>query len=474
MTRTLLGTITLVALFACGGGGGSGGPQAPAGPGPSTPPPAPGNTGSITVTVVDALGDPVPFAEIQIPSESAGRSGRAGGDGRAAFSDIAAGRVDVLAYRVGDEDVWYSGTASSDLAVGGHVEIRVVATPTGNPAFATTRPIVGPSGVSADGRSLTFRLTLESVVTSDWDGYGFAVNLAPCVPDATNDSGVFRADCVEGAAGFDSAYDVAEPSTSVVTHFEETGSSQPYAAALLVDQSRHIVDSDRWNRRLFGIKHFVGTLDDEQVSLSAFAADEPDGGQAAQLPNKPVTVVAEQLDASDYAAIDNLAALEAGAAPLADALDRTIDRIAALPLPVGHQRYVVALTDGRDDTCGTADQCRLARQTLVDKSTAMEVAVMLLVLPGGGEADRRNVADLVTASGGRAFWLEGPEQIPMLLGNLGPSLQSSGNTADVLFRIESGTAGTFVSGRTVRAEVNVEICPWDCYVWSLPIAVRIP
>lgn len=118
--------------------------------------------------------------------------------------------------------------------------------------------------------------------------------------------------------------------------------------------------------------------------------------------------------------------------------------------------------------------CRDARNSIAQKSLANEIDIVTLVLPGGSDDDRRAMAELATASNGRAYWPDDPVQLPVLLGMLPEVLSGVGESTEVTFRLEAAADGTFVSGRTVYGRLMPEICPWECYTTSFPIAFRIP
>jgi hypothetical protein len=473
MKAIMIATFVLVVLTGCGGGAGGGGGVAAPPPPPPPPPPPSGASGQISVTVVDVFGAPIESANVYIYTDNGALSRRTDVDGSAQFANVPAGERPVSASGGDALRGAFFGAEIVELTAGVLMELELTALPSANPTLGASIAGIDPAVASADGRSLTLRLTLLQV--QDHNGWGgVPLTLLPCMPDPANDLTTFRADCVEGPPGFDAAYEVVDPPASEGVEFDRLDSAEPFAAGLSIDQSRRIVEGDPMDLRLFGLKYLIRNLATDTLSLSAYAADDATSGELSLLATQPVTVLATDVDTSTYDAIDDLAGLEGGASPLLAALDRTIDMIAASPPTAGQRRAVAVLTDGHDDTCGTIEQCALARQTIVEQSVANGLDVVMLVLPGGTDDDRCRIAELVADVRGRAYWLEDAGQLPVLLGMLPEVLSGRSERADVTLRIEADAEGTFVSGRTVHGVLQPEICPWDCYPVTFPIAVRIP
>ena len=495
MVRALVASSALLSICGCGGNDGRGGqdggpPQiggAPPDGGPrpdGEPPVEPDVTGTVDVTAVDVFGAPLAGAWISLHSNSPYQQAIADTDGRATFRKIRPGVVDASAntfdkaFGIG---VGYSGELY--LPANGHADLYVIVRPFADAVVGSTVATVAPGGLSADGRSLTFRLNLTYVdgyrrINDKPDPVGLKVSLAECAPDSGNDSPMFTPDCVGGTAGFDAAYGVVEPPAPVV--FQRSmpaGLPQPYAAALLLDQSKHIQLNDPADARLFGTKYFlVQNRVTDRVVLAAFGTDDASIGELSPLPQQPVTVFPVQNGTSSFSTIDSLAHLEGGVAPLYAAIDHMLDFIAANETAVGQRRMVVVVTDGRDDTCGTEAQCRDAREGVAEKSLASGIELVTIGLEGGANQDRRALSELTAASRGRSFWVAAPPtQLGVLFGELPDVLSYGGDAVEVSFKIQASTAGAFQSGRVVFATVLLEQCfDWYCTNWSIPIAVRIP
>ena len=469
----ILETLLLAVLAACGGSsGGSSGTNVASAPRPNCCEPA-GN-GTVVVIGRDVFGNPIRGATIRFVSNGGYEDLReSDATGRATFTGLAKGTVSAVVH-ADDESVgrvW--GHSEGDLLANGRLEIEVVARPnTTAPLYGVAPAIVERDDVSADGRSLEFRLSLMQV-SGSYDWGGLDVSLEPCVPDASNDQPTFHADCIGGASGFDRAYAVVESMSSTRATFDKGGTPHPYTATLLLDQSRRVGDSDPWDRRLFGVKYLITRLESDSLLLAAFATDNASTGERAQLTDRPVTVISTNADASLFPAVDELATLEGGASPLYAAIDEMLDVVAKAPPVPGQSRSIVVLTDGHDDACGTADICRAARQLVTNKSNAAGIEIVTVALPGGSADDRRGLTELTAANLGRAFWMDDADNA-LLLGELPSILSDRIERAELRFRIEADAVGTFASGRTVYATLELEVCPWDCSIETVPIAVLIP
>jgi hypothetical protein len=493
MVRVLLASSALLSICGCEGGGGEGaqtGNPPPVGQPPPAqpPPPQPDATGTVDVTIVDVFGAPSGGALISLHSNIYSNSGFqqafADTDGRATFTTIQPGVVVATAYAF-DQSFGYGigHSSEAELPPNGHANLPVIVRPAADPVIGSTIATVDPSGLSTDGRSLTFRFNLTYVDGSrriDYDAQmplqSLEVSLAECVPDGGNDSPVFKSDCVGGTSGFDAAYGVDEPPAPFVFHTSmAAGRPQPYSAALLLDQSKHIQLYDPGDARLFGTKYFLlQNRVTDHVVLAAFGADDASIGEFSPLPQQPVTIFPVQNGTSSFSTVDSLAHLEGGVEPLYAAIDQMLDFVAANETAVGQRRMVVVVTDGRDDTCGTEAECRDARQAVAEKSLATGIEIVTIGLGGGAFEDRRALSELTAASQGRSFWVSDPTQLGVLFGALPEVLSHGGQVGEVSFGVQASTAGVFRSGRTVFGTVLGEECPFDCSYWSIPIAVRIP
>jgi hypothetical protein len=306
-----------------------------------------------------------------------------------------------------------------------------------------------------------------------------------CTPDPGNDLPTFSPDCVSGPDGFDATYaGLADGAAISVKRVEAPGPysvATAYTAALLLDQSAHVIVNDSADARLFAAKYFLTYANQGAPKLlAAFASDDTVSGQLSLLPQKPVTIfpVDGPRYTDDgrtlYSTVDSLATLEGGAAPLFTAVDRMLDFVAANKTRATNALVVV--TDGHDDNCGSRAACQAIRDALIRKSAATGVAIVTVGLASAtGDADHETLGLLAQgAPHGAAFWAVNPIQLPSILGNVHLDLSDLKDSLQATFRIESPVAGAFSSGRTVMGQVRLEECPWDCIHTFIPFVVRIP
>jgi hypothetical protein len=478
--RPLLVAVAAIGASACGGGSG-GGSASPGGATPDSASTKPTGRGTVVVTVTDVLGEPVAGADVRIYTYWTDEDKRISADakGRVEVRDVIASKVTLAAY--GSDS--YSGPIGKTVTAGAALSVGITAQPTAEGAGGITRAWVPAGGVSTDGRALEFSLQIVQVPpdadVTHWAWDPGAVRILPCTPDPTNDLPQFRADCVSGTNGFDAAYTgVAEGPAVPTTNLDAPG---PYAAALLIDESSHIVVDDPADARLFAAKYFLTFASSSHpMSLAAFASDDPTTGRLGLLPQKPVSVF--MLENPQYVSngrsyfptVDDLGVMEGGAAPLFAAVNRMLDFAAASQ---NHgTNAVVVVTDGRDDTCGPRVECQVARDALIQKSRSMGVAIVTIGLANAaGTADHETLALLAQgAPQGAAFWAQDPKQLATILGTVNSYLGDSKAGLQAKFRVESSVAGAFSSGRKVLGTVRLETCPFDCVYTFIPFVVQIP
>ena len=143
--------------------------------------------------------------------------------------------------------------------------------------------------------------------------------------------------CVRGTG---SDVDVAyEPATATPDALVLVAGSaaRPCAAAMLLDQSGSILESDPSGARLFSSKAFLSGLGaDDQALVAAFA-----GGPGAILPTRPLTPYgpfrARNAASSYFPTLDGLTALVGGNTPLYG----SVGRLLSLSLPTYRLRWTV-------------------------------------------------------------------------------------------------------------------------------------
>jgi hypothetical protein len=292
-----------------------------------------------------------------------------------------------------------------------------------------------------------------------------AFALRNCAPDA----GTTEADCVVGPAGFDAGYSVVGPGPDPSFERRPGGPPQPYAAALLFDQSDSMIRNDPTDARLYSAKEFLGSLGGSDVgAMAAFAS-----GTGALIPGQPVTIfpVGAPSFFSDgtglFSDIDSLAGLEGGRTPLYEALCRTMDFTAA-QAPAGVRRAVVLFTDGRNDVgVTTGFSCRTEAEAIA-KSVATGVDMFTIGL--SGEVDGVVLATLADAGNGIFLFAEDVTQLIPIYGSLGALLSRSLTSYRLTYRISTEVDGAFQTGRSVRGTLAVNAAS---NLVNIPFVVRI-
>jgi hypothetical protein len=471
--RSWVCILACIMIGAAGCGGSGGGGDAGAGPGkpPSPTVPPPGNT-KVTVVARDAFGSPVSGASIVLLESK--------GTGSLELTTVtdADGRAEIVG---GLEDVYAAMLAATDLfgisyephqPADNQIDFEV----TMHPSSGLTPGIgqVSVTGTSADGRMLELSARLYVVEgnaseSQDLEAWNIgAVGILPCA-----------ADCIADPAGLDAAY---QGSTLSQDWIDPDPVSEPLALSLLLDQGASVAVTDPADRRLLAARYFQTRLGaNDQAALAAFAADDAGTGQAASLPEQPVTIfpIDQPAFTSDgrayFPVIDSLATLEGGNSPLHAALAELID-FTASAAPPGSRRAVVTLASGDVSDCGSLSACRAARDALREQSVAASVAVVAVGLSGlPGQADRERLGPFAQFDDGTVFWAQDARQVPTLFGRI-PDIVAGGHGAvDVTIRLESPVAGAFASGNTVVGTLQVVICPWDCTdLLDIPFGLRIP
>ena len=504
-TRSVALALLLAAVAGCSGSGG-GGTE------PLALPPAAGSSGTLRVTVWDVYGVPVSGAQVSVSahsgppqSPSASVTGKLG---KAEIHGVPAGAFVLEARK--DGGFGYLGMGSN-ISNGSTLDVNMVMHPASQDAGGVLRAWVPDGGLSADGRTLEFKLQLSDVpgktriysYYSDWadeEGYPWSgIFIEACQPLPANDSAVHNPDCVVGPEGFDAAY-AGAPSAAAPLELQlldepTPGRSVygdpfrvPFRTILLVEQGGSVIADDSGDQRLFAAKYFLkyATDDGFRAMLGAFAADDPAAvAGLALLPQKPLTVF--PVENPEFTAngpgyfptLDSLQAMEGGASPLFVAIDRAIDLQVAAGGTVA--RSVVVITNGGHDyTCGTRAACRATRDAVIQKSRDTGVAIVVVGHEGWYSPDWETLGLLGQGAPGSAtFWAGDPSALAPTLRTVRKYLAQMKKSAIVTFRIESPTAGAFSSGRTVLGRVSYGGgCAFDCGFDApgtpIPFAVTIP
>jgi hypothetical protein len=431
----------------------------------------------VVVKVTSEIGEPAAGAHIVlVPNNGPGAfEGSADANGRFAFTTVPCCSVETFV-ETSDGSGSHKGTARGTIPSGGHLDMAVALEP--EDAYPPALGIASAVAVAADGHALEF--TLRMIYETDGLDPPYHLLIANCAPNTGNDTPVHRADCVEGSAGFDSAYTVVEPRDPEVANLAGR-TPTAFSAALLIDQSRNVIARDPEDVRLFGAKYFLRNKGaNNRVALAAFAANDGASGELRLLPEEPITILPSgdleftTSDSDRFPSIDSLATLEGGASPLYAAIDRVLNLTITSSSATGRKAIIVA-TAGLDDTCGSLTACHSAQLALIEKSRAANVAIVVVGIAGPAQ---RELTQLTETTGGAALWAEDPAQLGVLFRSVGSVIDGSISTLAARVRIESPQDNAFQSGKTVLGNATLQVCPWwaegFCEDFDVPFAVRIP
>jgi hypothetical protein len=379
------------------------------------------------------------------------------------------------------------GSASVTVSRSSFVDRTVAATITAN--HLTELSVTLDRATSAAGGSLTSRsgtppsvgaqsMTFEiELVIVDGDSRPITgLNAADfvlraCTPDPVNG----RVDCVRGAnADFDASY-VQVSGTPESIALIPGATAQPYAAALMLDQTSSISTSDPTGARLYSAKAFIDGLGaDDQVLLSAFA------NGAALIPDMPLTLypplrdsATVSSDPSYFSTLDSLPALVGGSTPLYSALDLMREELVTnASLPVGMAKSLVIFTDGDDTDCvdaNDANACRTRRQESIKAANAADIRVFTIGLSSGVNFEA--LGELANQTGGAFLFADSAEQLIPLYGSVGKLLSLSLPTYRLRWTIQAAATDVFLSGNAVLGRVEVSA---GGSKFEVPFIVGIP
>jgi hypothetical protein len=424
---------------------------------------SPSALGLVEVAVSDTFGAPVPGCKVLGP--------------RGTSSTDAQGVAMVLT----DSP---TGTAGVTVSCEAFVDRTIPATSTAGQVNKV--PVTIDRATSAAGGSLTSRsgilptvdataqqITFETeLVVVDGDSRPIE-NLTPadfvlrsCTPDPANN----LTGCVRGAsADSDVAYSPAT-STPAALELIPGGPARPYAAALLLDQSGSILESDPTGARLFSAKAFLSRLGaDDHALLAAFA-----GAPGASIPTPPLTVYAPFRDQgsgpSYFPTLDSLVPLVGGNTPLYESLDTLRQQVVGdASLPAGLAKSVVIFTDGGDTTCNSVEACRTRREQSI--RSASENQVRLFTIGYSSGVDVLALGELANQTGGAFLYADTAEQLLPLYGSVGRLLSLSLPTYRLRWTVQAGSPGVFRPGYTLLGRVQVKA---GTSTFDVPFVVGIP
>lgn len=430
-------------------------------------------TGQVAATARDAFDAAVPNARVEIVAEGQTLSGTTNASGTVTINGVPTGTVPVGISADGYETeptqnvtVAESATANVGFQLDRITQPGGGFTPPGGGFTPPTNPPIVPPPPPPGGQSL--QVILELVVI---DETGIPINnlaasdftMLACTPVAGAPS-----ECVRSPTdpAFDAPYTLtsatpAPGSFSVIA----PQAPAPYAAAMLLDQSGSIGDSDPTDARVFASKVFLERLGaSDRVTLGVFAE-----GRGTLIPTSPLTRYGDfTADGSSlFDELDQLPNLEGGFTPLYSALDQMIQYTAS-NTPAGLSKAVVVFTDGQDTICPPSQlvTCRNNSITL-----AKNGGVSIFTVGLGAAVDTSSLTQLSYSTGGIHLVASNPQQMISIFGSLGNLLSGSVATYRATWTINAAAANTFLTNGTVLGTINVRA---GTRTIVLPFEYRVP
>jgi hypothetical protein len=445
---------SLTMLSGCGGGGGG-----------SSPPPS----GVLSVTVSDTYGV-VAGATVLATIGTTSLTGTTDAQGVALLlfrEAVGAANVTVSRPTFVSQNVVSAPITANQVTPLTVTLVRATSAAGGSLTSRGASPTVS---VSDDKKSMTFEIELvivdgNSDAIENLNAANFVLSL--CTPDPANS----KVDCVRGAdANFDAVYTPVS-ATPQAWELIPGAPAEPYAAALMLDQSGSIFSSDPTGARLYSAKAFLDQLGvDDWGLLSAFA----DGD--AKILNKPLTVypsfrnsatVSDPL--SYFSTLDSLAALVGGNTPLYDALDSLrLQVVSDSSLPSGIAKSVVIFTDGDDTYCSDPNACRTRRQASITAANTAGVRIFTIGL--SSNVNFEALGELANQTGGAFLYADSAEQLIPLYGSVGKLLSLSLPTYRLTWTVQAGSSA-FQSGNALLGRVEVTA---GGSTFDVPFIVGIP
>jgi hypothetical protein len=451
--RVCVLAIALSTLAGCGGGGGGG---------DDGPPP----TGTLKATVVDEFGAPVADAAVAVTVDATSRNGTTNNNGVATIGSLPPGAADVEI----SLETFQTKTASATIRANetATLDVELVRNTQAAGGVFTTSAV---GAATENGKVLTIELQvvvvdqhsrpIDTLTAADF-------SLPACTP-TTPDPDPDASECVRFPEdnSVDLAYMVDNASAASFALVPGAAEAD-YAAALMLDQSGSIRDTDPTNARLFSAKAFVQTVDaasGDSVLLTAFAGLD-DG---TKLPQTPLWFGGEFTSdgASYFDALDALGSEAGGGTPLYRVLfpeptdplaeagftEGLIDYTVA-HAPAGLQKAVVIFTDGEDNECTGPTDCTAKRRRVIDHANAAGVSLFTIGL--SNQVNFEALGELARDTNGIFLFAENAEQLIPLYGSLGKLLSRSLPTYTMRWTVRADTDNTFVSGHSVFGHLQID------------------
>ncbi len=433
-------------------------------------------TGQVAATAKDEFDAGVPNARVQIVVEGQTLSGTTNASGAVTINGVPTGTVPVAISADGYED---EPTLNRTVNEGATTDVEFLLvritqpgggfTPPGGGFTPPTNPPVVPPPPPPGGQSL--QVILELVVI---DENGIPINnlaasdftMLACTPVAGAPS-----ECVRSPtdAAFDAAYTLTSATPAPAT-FSVIPPQAPasYAAAMLLDQSGSIGDSDPTDARVFASKVFLDRLGaSDRVALGVFAQ-----GGGTRIPTSPLTRYGDFTadGPSLFDELDQLPNLEGGFTPLYLALDQMIQYTASAPAAAGLRKAVVVFTDGKDTSVECfGSQFATCRNNSISLARTNNVSIFTVGL--GAAVDTSSLTQLSSSTGGIHLVASNPQQMISIFGSLGNLLSGNVATYRATWTINSTAANTFLTNGTVLGTINVRV---GTRTIVLPFEYRVP
>ncbi len=442
--------VVALALAGCGGGGGSSEPTA---------------LGVVQLTVTDHYGTGVAGAQVVGPF---GTTATDALGVTLVLTEVSGAPAQVVVSR--DSFLDQPLTVASTPGQINDVEVSLTRATSAAGGSLSSRSGRPPT-LDASGQWLSFEVELV-VVGGDSQTIGGLsrsdFQLHPCTPDPASG----RFDCVRGAvAGDDLAYtpESAVPETATLVR---GGTPAPYAAALLLDQSGSIAQSDPTAARLYASKVFLDALGaQDQALLAAFAS-----GPAALIPSQPLSVYGPARGATQARSyFDTLEALGTqigGSTPLYDAVDALRQQglgSDARPVGLGLGQAMVVFTDGADTLCGSQEACGARRAQTIQG--AVQAGVRIFTVGLSSDVDVAALGELAHRTGGALLYADHVTQLLPLYGSVGRLMSLSLDTYRLRWTVRAAAPGVFRPGQTMLGRVQVTAAG---SVFDVPFVVGVP
>jgi hypothetical protein len=437
-------------LAACGGGGGG------------DPGPAP--LGVVKLAVKDSFGAPVANVSVQGPRGQV----RTDAEGMALValdSPTASATLSLSRDSFVQSTVAVSGSASEVKETA--VTLERSTAPAGG--SLSSRSGVAPS-VDASGQSMSFEVELLVVDGKSQPILNLSAadfSLRACTPLASTAVN----DCIDGPApAVDTAYTPVSAQPESLLPIAGAPVT-PFAAALLLDQSGSIAETDPTGARLYSTKAFLRGLGSQDQALLAAFASAP----GAAIPTPPLSVYGPFRDqasasAAYFPTLDALASQLGGNTPLYDSVDGLRQQMATtVPAPAGLAKAIVIFTDGADTTCGSADACRLARERTIE--AAKRDGMRLFTIGLSDRVDVVALGELANRTGGAFLYADNTQQLLPLYGSVGNLVSLGQPTYRLRWSVNAATAGALRSGAALLGHVQVKA---GQNTLDVPFVVGIP